>query len=156
MVEQLNLWVTALHPVWQFLAVFVIGVVPFLESYTGTLVGTVTGMPVLLAAAGAVAGNVLALVVAVRLGDRARRGLGRRASRPPSERRQRVIARVDRYGVPVASLLAPTLMAISLTAFGMVAAGLDRRQVMIWQVVAVVVWAALFAAVGLGALSAFG
>ncbi|MEU9822727.1 hypothetical protein ACIGG9_23055 [Pseudonocardia alni] len=156
MVEQLNLWVTALHPVWQFLAVFVIGVVPFLESYTGTLVGTVTGMPVLLAAAGAVAGNVLALVVAVRLGDRARRGLGRRASRPPSERRQKVIARVDRYGVPVASLLAPTLMAISLTAFGMVAAGLDRRQVMIWQVVAVVVWAALFAAVGLGALSAFG
>ncbi|ALE80992.1 hypothetical protein WY02_24315 [Pseudonocardia sp. AL041005-10] len=156
MVEQLNLWVTALHPVWQFLAVFVIGVVPFLESYTGTLVGTVTGMPVLLAAAGAVAGNLLALVVAVRLGDRARRGLGRRASRPPSERRQKVIARVDRYGVPVASLLAPTLMAISLTAFGMVAAGLDRRQVMIWQVVAVVVWAALFAAVGLGALSAFG
>ena len=63
---------------------------------------------------------------------------------------------MDRYGVPVASLLAPTLMAISLTAFGMVAAGLDRRQVMIWQVVAVVVWAALFAAVGLGALSAFG
>ncbi|MFG1636079.1 hypothetical protein [Pseudonocardia alni] len=156
MVEQLNLWVAALHPVWQFLAVFVIGVVPFLESYTGTLVGTVTGMPVLLAAAGAIAGNVLALVVAVRLGDRARRGLGRRASRPPSERRQKVIARVDRYGVPVASLLAPTLMAISVTAFGMVAAGLDRRQVVVWQVVAVVVWAALFAAVGLGALSAFG
>ena len=156
MVEQLNLWVTALHPVWQFLAVFVIGVVPFLESYTGTLVGTITGMPVLLAAAGAIAGNVLALVVAVRLGDRARRGLGRRASRPPSERRRKVIARVDRYGVPVASLLAPTLMAISVTAFGMVAAGLDRRQVVIWQVVAVVVWAALFAAVGLGALSAFG
>lgn len=156
MIEQLNLWVAALHPVWQFLAVFVIGVVPFLESYTGTLVGTVTGMPVLLAAAGAIAGNVLALVVAVRLGDRARRGLGRRASRPPSERRQKVIARVDRYGVPVASLLAPTLMAISVTAFGMVAAGLDRRQVVVWQVVAVVVWAALFAAVGLGALSAFG
>lgn len=156
MVEQLNLWVAALHPVWQFLAVFVIGVVPFLESYTGTLVGTVTGMPVLLAAGGAIAGNVLALVVAVRLGDRARQGLGRRASRPPSERRQKVIARVDRYGVPVASLLAPTLMAISVTAFGMVAAGLDRRQVVVWQVVAVVVWAALFAAVGLGALSAFG
>ncbi|MCM3847477.1 hypothetical protein ND486_14885 [Pseudonocardia sp. DR1-2] len=73
MVEQLNLWVDAVGPVWQFLAVFVIGVVPFLESYTGTLVGTVTGMPVLLAAAGAIAGNVLALVVAVRLGDRARR-----------------------------------------------------------------------------------
>ncbi|MBO4238905.1 hypothetical protein [Pseudonocardia alni] len=156
MVEQLNLWVAAVGPVWQFLAVFVIGLVPFLESYTGTLVGTVTGMPVLLAAAGAIAGNVLALVVAVRLGDRARRGLGRRASRPPSERRQKVIARVDRYGVPVASLLAPTLMAISVTAFGMVAAGLDRRQVVVWQVVAVVVWAALFAAIGLGALSALG
>lgn len=156
MVEQLNLWVGTLHPVWQFLAVAAIGVVPFLESYTGTLVGTVTGMPVLLAAAGAIAGNVLALLVAVRLGDRARRGLGRRASRPPSERRRKVIARVDRYGVPVASLLAPTLMAISLTAFGMVAAGLDRRQVVLWQVVAVVVWAALFAAIGLGALGALG
>lgn len=47
-------------------------------------------------------------------------------------------------------------MAISVTAFGMVAAGLDRRQVVVWQVVAVVVWAALFAPIGLGALSAFG
>ncbi|MFP5023011.1 hypothetical protein [Pseudonocardia phyllosphaerae] len=156
MMEQLNAWVTDLHPVLAFLAVFVIGVVPFLESYIGTLVGTAAGMPVLLAGTGAVVGNLLALAVAVWLGDRARRGLDRRAQRPPSARRQKMIARVDRYGVPVASLLAPTLLAISLTAFGMIAAGLDRRQVVIWQVVTVVVWALVFGLIGIGALRTFG
>ncbi|ALE74472.1 MULTISPECIES: hypothetical protein [unclassified Pseudonocardia] len=156
MVEQLNAVVDTLHPVLQVLAVVVIGIVPFLESYVGAGVGALAGMPVVLAVTAAVVGNLLALAVAVWLGDRARRGLTRGGEKPQSERRRKLIARVDRYGVPVASLLAPTLMAISLTAFAMVAAGLDRRQVVVWQTVTVVVWGVLFGALGLGALSALG
>ena len=154
MIEQLNTLVDTLHPALQILAVLVIGIVPFLESYVGAGVGALAGMPVAVAVGAAVAGNLLALAAATWLGTRARRGLTRDRERTQSERRRKLVARVDRYGVPVASLLAPTLMAISFTAFAMVAAGLDRRQVVVWQTITVVVWGVLFGALGLGALTA--
>lgn len=156
MIEQLNALVDTLHPALQILAVLVIGIVPFLESYVGAGVGALAGMPVIVAVMAAVAGNLLALAAATWLGTRARRGLTRGREKPQSERRRKLVARVDRYGVPVASLLAPTLMAISFTAFAMVAAGLDRRQVVVWQTITIIVWGVLFGALGLGALTALG
>ncbi|ANY05334.1 hypothetical protein [Pseudonocardia sp. HH130630-07] len=154
--DQLVEFVGGLHPVLQFLAVFVIGVVPFLESHFGAFVGAFTGVPVVLAVVGAVAGNLLALLVAIRAGGAvARRVAGRRT--PAGEKRARkVLDRVDRFGVPVASLLGPLVLATSLSTFIMIGAGLNRRTVVIWQVVAVVAWGVAFAALGLGAHAAIG
>ena len=154
MIEQLNAFVDTLHPLVQVLAVLVIGIVPFLESYAGAGIGVVAGMPVALAVTAAVVGNLIALAVAVWLGDRARRGLTNGTAKPQSGRRRKLLARVDRYGVPIASLAAPSLLAISITAFAMVAAGLNRQQVIIWQVVTVVVWGIAFGALALGAVNA--
>jgi hypothetical protein len=137
----------------QVLIVFAIGIVPFLESYIGTFIGTVTGVHVGVAAAAAIAGNLVALAIAVLLGRKLARRRERNRAEQPSARQQKVLARVDRWGVPVASILAPSLLAISVTAFIMIAAGLDQRRVVIWQVVTVVLWAALSAAIGLGLLS---
>ncbi len=149
--------VLGLDPVLQFLAVMAIGLVPFLESYVGALVGTVTGVPVVLATGAAIAGNLVAVVVAVAAGTSVRRRWqARREQRPVSPRREKIVQRVDRFGVPVASLLAPTVFAISLTAFVMVTAGLDRRQVLAWQAVSVVVWGILFALIGTGVLATLG
>ncbi|OSY41272.1 MULTISPECIES: hypothetical protein [Pseudonocardia] len=156
MIEQLNVFVDTLHPVVQVLAVLVIGIVPFLESYVGAGIGVVAGMPVVLAVGAAVIGNLIALAAAVWLGDRARRGITKGGAKPQSDRRRKLLARVDRYGVPIASLAAPTLMAISITPFAMVAAGLNRQQVIIWQAITVVVWGVAFGALALGALSALG
>ncbi|MEQ3554903.1 hypothetical protein WIS52_30940 [Pseudonocardia nematodicida] len=153
MVEQLNAFVSSWPPALQLLAVFVIGIIPFLESYVGAGVGVLAGIPVVLATTVAIVGNLVALGVAVWLGDRARRGVTARRQKPESERRKKIIARVDRYGVPVASLVAPTLMAISLTAFAMVTAGLNRQQVIVWQAITVVVWGVLFGALGMGLVS---
>ncbi len=136
----------------QVLAIFAVGMVPFLESYLGAFLGTITGLHVGVAAGAAIAGNLVALAVAVLLGGKLARRRERDRAEPPSARQQKVLARVDRWGVPVASIIAPSLLAISLTAFIMVAAGLDRRRVVVWQVVAVVLWGALFAALGLGVL----
>jgi hypothetical protein len=137
----------------QVLIVFGVGIVPFLESYFGTFLGTITGLHVGVAAAAAIAGNLVALAIAVLLGRKLARRRERNRAEAPSARQQKVLARVDRWGVPVASILAPSLLAISLTAFIMIAAGLDQRRVIVWQVVAVVLWGALFAALGLGVLS---
>jgi hypothetical protein len=146
-------FIAALHPVLQFLTVFAIGVVPYLESHVGAFVGTLTGVPVVLAALAAIAGNLLALAVATRAGGAvARRVAARRGA--PSRRSQKVLARVDRFGVPVASLLGPLVLATALSTFIMISTGLDRRTVITWQTIAVVVWGIVFAGLGLGALAA--
>jgi hypothetical protein len=64
------------------------------------------------------------------------------------------MAKVDQFGVPVASLLGPFVLATALSTFVMISTGLDRSAVVIWQVTAVIVWAIVFTALGLGALAA--
>lgn len=132
-------FVDGLHPVLQFLAVFVIGIIPFLESYVGASVGIFMGMPWPIALGGGVAGNAVAVVAAVALAGRMR---GDQSRVQHSPRRERIMARVDKWGVPVASLLAPTVLAISLTVLIMVVAGLNRRNVLVWNIIASVVWGA--------------
>lgn len=146
--------VEGLDPLLQFLSVFAIGVVPYLESHVGAFVGTVTGIPVVLAALAAIAGNLLALAVATWAGSSvAKRVAARRTSASPG-RAQKVLAKVDRFGVPVASLLGPFVLATALSTFIMIGAGLNRRTVVIWQVIAVTAWGAVFAGLGFGALTA--
>jgi len=147
-------FVLTLDPVVQFLAVLVIGTVPFLEAEAGAMIGIITGVPVALAVGAAIVGNMLAVLVAVRAGTAlATRRAGRREE-ATNARRDKVMARVDRYGVPVASLLAPTILPISFTAFFMSSAGLSRRQVLVWQAVTVVAWTVLFALLATGVLVA--
>jgi hypothetical protein len=87
----------------------------------------------------------LALVVAIRAdGAVARRGAARRGS-TDGRRSQKVLATVDRFGVPVASLLGPFVLATTLSTVIVIGAGLDRRTVTTWQVVAVVAWGGGFA-----------
>lgn len=154
-VAQLVTFVAGLNPFLQFLAVFVIGVVPFLESHFGAFVGTLTGVPVVLAALAAIAGNLLALAVAVRAGGAVQRRVADRRG-APSKRTRKVLDKVDKFGVPVASLLGPFVLATALSTFIMIGAGLDRRTVVIWQAVAVTVWGIAFAALALGAAAALG
>lgn len=148
-------FVAGLHPVLQFLAVFAIGLVPFLESHFGAFVGTVTGVPVVLAALAAIAGNLIACAVAVRAGDGVhRRVAGRRGE--SSARTKKVMSYVDRFGVPVASLLGPVVLATSISTFIMISAGLHRRTVIIWQAIAVVAWGVAFAAIATGVIAIAG
>lgn len=142
-------FVAGLHPLVQFLAVFAIGLIPYLESHVGAFVGTVTGVPVVVATLAAIAGNLIALVVAVRAGGAVARRVAQR--RTPARRTQKVLAKVDKFGVPLASLLGPFVLATALSTFIMIGAGLHRRTVIIWQVVAVTAWGVAFAVLGLGA-----
>lgn len=145
-------FITGLHPVLQFLAVFVIGLVPYLESHFGAFVGTLTGVPVVLATLAAVAGNLIAVAVAVRAGGAVHRRVQSRRGEP-SPRARKVLSKVDQFGVPVASLLGPFVLATALSTFIMISAGLNRRAVVIWQSIAVTAWGVVFAALATGVIA---
>lgn len=61
-----------------------------------------------------------------------------------------------RFGVPGASILAPLALPTMLTAAFFVGSGVSRRWVILWQVVAIVLWTSLIAVAATGALALLG
>lgn len=71
---------------------------------------------------------------------------------PTSKGRQRLERWLVRFGVPGASLLAPLALPTMLTAATFVASGVSKRWVVLWQVVAIVVWTGAVTVVTTGVL----
>lgn len=137
-------WVAGLSPVVAYLGVALVGTIPFVESYLGTVVGVLAGLPVVGSLLAACGGNVIAVLVAALAGTPiARRQEGKPAT--ASSRRAKIVERTEKWGVPLASLLAPTVFAISLTTFIMISMGFDRTRVVVWNIVAAFAWGAVVA-----------
>lgn len=154
-VNGLQEWVAGLPDMIAYLGLVVIGTIPFVESYVGTVVGAVAGKPVFAAMAAATVGNIAAVILAGTLGGMISQRRKANAA-PPSARGAKIIERTERFGVPVASLIAPTVFAISLTTFIMASFGLNKVTVIIWNCVAAIGWGvvtALLFMAGAAALS---
>jgi hypothetical protein len=61
-----------------------------------------------------------------------------------------------RFGVPGASILAPLALPTPLTAAFFVGSGVPKKWVMLWQVVAIVLWTGLIAAAATGLVTVLG
>lgn len=70
--------------------------------------------------------------------------------------RRRLSAWLVRFGVPGASLIAPLALPTQLTAAFFVASGVRKGWVILWQVVAIVLWTGLVAAAALGLVTVLG
>jgi uncharacterized membrane protein len=79
-----------------------------------------------------------------------------RAAKKESKGRQKLNRWLVRFGVPGASLLAPLALPTQITAATLVASGIDKRRVILWQAIAIVLWTtvATVSAVGLLAVVA--
>ncbi|TFD92071.1 small multidrug efflux protein [Cryobacterium lactosi] len=168
----------------QPLIVALAGAIPYIEGEGATAFGILAGInPVVAAIAGAT-GNILCVLVVVFLGSRIREGVvARRATKPvlvaaggldlpadapdaatdtaakPTGRakgRARLRRWMVKFGVPGASILAPLALPTMLTAAFFVASGVPKGWVVMWQVIAIVLWTALIAIVASGALALLG
>ncbi|GGA76689.1 hypothetical protein GCM10011490_29320 [Pseudoclavibacter endophyticus] len=144
-------------PVWlQWAGVMLISAIPFVESYLGTLIGIVAGVPTPLAVAAAVVGNVISMLAFVFLGAGARKkALERRAKGGDSTlepelspRQQRFKRMFDRFGVPGVSLLGQWVLPSQLSSGLMVSFGASRNAVIVWQIISIILWGILFAVIG--------
>lgn len=134
-------------PGWlQWLAVAIVAMIPFVESYTGTLIGVAIGLPAPIAGTAAIAGNAVSVLAVVLITGRIRdrvRAPGDPAGRPGSTKvRQRLRRLFERFGIPGVALLGhPT----QISAAAMVGFGADRTRVLVWELVSVTAWGALVA-----------
>ncbi len=79
---------------------------------------------------------------------------------PKSTRQSKGRARLRRwmvrFGVPGASILAPVALPTMLTAAFFVASGVSRGWVILWQIVAIILWTGAIAAASTGILAVLG
>ena len=70
-----------------------------------------------------------------------------------SKGRERLLRWVVRFGVPGASLIGPLALPTHLTAATLVATGVRRNWVLLWQIIAILMWTTLVTLAATGVLS---
>lgn len=165
----------------QPLIVALAGAIPFVEGELASVLGVWAGLNPFVAFLAAVIGNFLSVFVVVYFGSRIRSAIvARRArsrvavladgstaagapgtasaaddteSKPESKGRQRFRRFLVRFGVPGASLLGPLALPTQFTSAMLVASGVAKGWVLLWQAIAIVLWAGLTTAVATGVLA---
>jgi uncharacterized membrane protein len=77
-------------------------------------------------------------------------------SKPEKKGQQRLKRWLVKFGVPGASLLAPLALPTMFTAATLVGTGVSKGWVMLWQVIAIVMWTTVVTVVATGVLSVVG
>jgi hypothetical protein len=169
--------VAAVPDVIQPLIIALAGAVPFVEGELATTVGVLGGLNPIVAGIAAAGGNFLCVFLIVTLSSRVRTAtLARRARReavrvsasstepdgdvvveeaptkekPESKGKERFRRYLTRFGVPGASLLGPLAMPTQFTAALLVAGGVPKPWVLLWQGIAIILWLALLVVYNVG------
>lgn len=143
-------WASTIPEPLQWFGVFLLGAIPYLESYGASAIGVVTGMNVIAAITVAVFGNALSMLGFVFFGQKIRHWR-KTDEKPVSERTKKLKIRFDRYGIIGVSLLGQTLLPSQITSMLMVTFGAQRNKVILWQIISIILWGTLF-----GTLAHFG
>lgn len=147
-----NLTETA-SPALQWLVIMFAGAIPFVESYTGSVLGIFAGVAAPLAIGAAVVGNWLSMVLLVMFGSKLN---ARRKPKEPGVKQQKFRRLFDRYGVAGVSLLGQAVLPSQITSMGMVAMGSPRGTVIAWQSVSILLWGLAFGFLAVGGVSLLG
>ncbi|MBG6053995.1 hypothetical protein IWX81_000385 [Salinibacterium sp. CAN_S4] len=179
--EWLRSLIEQVPDILQPVIVAVAGAIPYIEGEGAAAFGIIAGInPVVAAIAGAT-GNILCVLGVVFLGSLIRGSVvTRRAAKPAlvaagghelpavepdsldakpngrSKGRARLRRWMVRFGVPGASILAPLALPTMLTAAFFVSTGVPKGWVMLWQIVAIVLWTSAIAIVASGILGLLG
>ena len=147
-------------PLWlQWVGVMLAAAIPFIESYFGSAIGVIAGIHPVIVVAAAVVGNVATMLIFVLTASAARQKvLARRAAtgteaEEPSPRRARIKRMFDRFGVPGVSLLGQVALPSQITSGMMVSFGASRNAVIFWQIISIILWGIIFAALAAGGVA---
>lgn len=172
MIDALQNFTASFPDFLQWFGVMIVAAIPFVESYFGSVIGVVIGLPPALAIGAAVIGNIISMLVFVFTADGARTkavekrrrkrvpvgagasggtgaaGLADGAAAAPepeeSPRREKLRRAFDKYGVAGVSIVGQTMLPSQITSAAMVSFGASRNTVIIWQIISIVLWGVVF------------
>jgi uncharacterized membrane protein len=127
-----------------YLGVLLAAATPWLEVLFVVPAGLLVGLPLAPTIAVAAIGNVVTLVPVVVAADRLETWWRRRRGEQEGSARMGRARRVlQRHGVPGLAAIGPLLTGAHLAALVAMAAGAERRRVLVWFSASIAVWAAV-------------
>lgn len=127
----------------QLLSTFLVAAIPFLEAYVAVPLAIAVGFPALLAIVAGIVGNWLSVAAVVAVSGRLQAWMNRRQGGTDGngKRLQRARRLFAKYGVPGVAFIGPLLVGNHIGSFISVVSGADKRYVMLWQTISIIVWA---------------
>lgn len=145
MIESLQSFTASLPEFFQWVGVFLAAAIPFVESYFGSVIGIIAGVNPIVAILAAIIGNIVSMTLFVLFAHGVReKATASRADLPLSPRREKLRARFDRYGVPGVSLAGQIILPSQITSAAMVSFGASKNAVILWQIISITLWGAVF------------
>ena len=146
-IETLQSFVLGLPEAVQFLGVALAAMVPFVENYGAVVIGSVAGIPIWVVVLMAIVGNLAVVALITLISGSTRDAIMARkhdntelpVADSPSTARVRKL--FDRYGIPGVTLLGMLFVPTHLIAATLVSFGLSRVGVLVWQAIAITLYA---------------
>lgn len=132
-----------LNSLLQYLGVFFISFIPFVESPGGAVIGSLIGIPIIFAALVSMIGNWFSIMFIILPFNALLTKVRNRKSEKEGfiqNRATKARERYDKYGVPGLALIAPLVASAHIAAFTSLAAGANKRRVILWHTVSIVFW----------------
>jgi len=131
----------------QLVSIFVLSVIPFVESYTAIPVGILLGFPTISVIIAAAIGNWVSVMAFIWITNKLRNRVGRNKPRKePTKRAIKARRYFEKYGVPGVSI-AGILIAFHISAGIALAAGAKKRHVSLWITIAIIFWSIIIGAI---------
>ncbi len=137
-------WVQSTDGLWQYFALFIISLLPFLDVFYIIPVGILFDMSPIAVGIIAFLGNFLmVLVFAIffrQIAEWRRKRKAKKGITEPSKRETRAKHIWEKYGLPVFTLLSPSILGTDLAALMALLFGSSRKKVVTWLGVSLVIW----------------
>lgn len=142
MIQDIIEKISEINIFYQFLMIFVIGFIPFLEAHVAVPVGVFLKLPFIPTAVLGIVANVLSVMVIIALAKVLRTKTLESKENHSFFNNRFYKARFyfNRYGVPGLSLMGPIIGANHIGAFVSIVAGASKKQVLTWQIISIVLW----------------
>ncbi|GAK08713.1 small multi-drug export protein [Geomicrobium sp. JCM 19038] len=141
-----------MNPLLQHLGIALIGVIPFLEGFFGAFVGSFIGVSAITSALASFVGNWISVMLVILPFNALFTWLRNRNSGKSGGfiqgRAKKAQETYDKYGVPGLAIIAPAVASGHIAAFISLAAGADKKRVIFWHTISILLWVIIGAAFG--------
>ncbi|RST61181.1 hypothetical protein D5F11_003790 [Siminovitchia terrae] len=155
MIQDIFQRVEEINVIYQYIAVFIIGFVPFLEAFVAVPIGILLDLPFILVVLVGATANWLSVMVLIVFSSFTRSLFSEREKNNSdhfiNRRFQKAKAYFNKYGVPGIALLGPIIGTNHIGALVCIIAKANKKNIILWQTVSIVIWA-----IGTGVLLIYG
>lgn len=155
MIQEIFQRIEEINIVYQYIAVFIIGFVPFFEAFVAVPIGILLDLPFISVVIVGITANWLSVMAAMVFSSFIKSLFFEKEKNNSdlfiNRRIQKAKIYFNKYGVPGISLLGPLVGTNHIGALVCIIAKANKRNIILWQTISIIIWA-----VGSGVLLIYG